>query len=375
MKTLVLSCNTGEGHNSVARAIKEYYNARGEECDIEDSLRFVSPKVSRIISKWHVRLYRYTPRLFDIGYNFLEDHPRLSGDRSALHKLLASGSGKLANFIREGGYDCVICTHTISSTMLTEAEHRHGLRLEATALVSTDYTCHPMACDSKLDICFIPDAAFTDEFIEKGVPPETLVVSGIPVRRAFFSSIGKGEARARLGIPEGCRHLLVMCGSMGCGPIRALVHDAAGKLTENEYMTVICGTNKKLYAELAEMYSGRPNIRVLGFTTEVSALMDSADLYLTKPGGISTTEAATKRLPMVFVNAVAGCEDGNLRFFVSHGGAVTDDNIETLADKCVDLLTDDGALGDMSAKLAGLGFGDGAAVIHDRMCDLVGATV
>lgn len=372
MKTLILSCNTGEGHNSCARAIKEYYNDKGEVCEIEDSLRFVSQRVSNIISKWHVRLYRYTPKLFDKGYNFLEDHPGLSGDHSALHKLFAAGSKKLAEFIREGGYDCVICTHTISSTILTDAMRRHGLTLRATSFLATDYTCHPMACDSGLDVCFMPDASLTDEFVSHGVPKNTLEVSGIPVRRMFFSRTDKAEAKASLDIPAGSRHLLVMCGSMGCGPIRELSADVVKRMPEDAFMTVICGTNKKLFAELSEEYAGSSNVRVLGFTKQIGLLMDSADLYLTKPGGLSTAEAATKHLPMVFINAVAGCEDGNLRFFVGKGGAITDDDLGVLAEKCVALLSDSAELGRMSQNLADLNFGDASAVIYERMRALAG---
>lgn len=372
MKTLILSCNTGEGHNSCARAIKEYYNEKGEVCDIEDSLRFVSQKISNIFSKWHVRIYRYAPKLFDRGYIFLEDHPGASGDRSALHKLFAAGSRKLADFIREGGYDNVICTHTISSTILTDAMRRHGLSLRASSLLVTDYTCHPMANESGLDLCFMPDVSLADEFVSRGVPRDKLVPSGIPVRHMFFSDTEKAKAKETLGIPRECRHLLVMCGSMGCGPIHALARDIVNKMPKNAFMTVICGTNKKLFAELSEEYAGIPNVRVLGFTGEIGTLMDSADLYLTKPGGISTTEAAVKRLPMVFVNAVAGCEDGNLAFFVAHGGAVTDDDLGILADKCVSLLSDGAALDEMSQNLGALGFGDASAVIYERMHALSG---
>jgi len=79
--------------------------------------------------------------------------------------------------------------------------------------------------------------------------------------------------------------------------------------------------------------------------------MDSADLYLTKPGGISVTEAAHKRLPMVFVNAVAGCETHNLNFFLSHGAAMTADTPEELARTCLALLDDPARLTEMAAAM------------------------
>ena len=73
----------------------------------------------------------------------------------------------------------------------------------------------------------------------------------------------------------------------------------------------------------------------------MSRLMDSADLYLTKPGGISVTEASVKTLPMVFIDAVAGCEEYNLRFYLSVGGAATEKEIPELAALCAELLTND----------------------------------
>ena len=77
------------------------------------------------------------------------------------------------------------------------------------------------------------------------------------------------------------------------------------------------------------------------YVKNISLLMDSADLYVTKPGGISVTEAADKNLPMVIINAVAGCETYNRDFFIHTGGAVTGESVEELAAVCISLLEDD----------------------------------
>lgn len=367
MKTLILSCNTGEGHNSCAKAIQQYYTERGEECDIADCLGLFSPMISNMISKLHVRVYRYAPKLFDKSYSLLEDHPRLANDRSLLYRLIALGAKKLVDFIRSGGYDSVICTHVISSSMLTYAMKREELNLLSTGLLITDYTCHPFASDSGLDVCFMPDASLEDVFANQGIRRETLTASGIPVRRAFYTRTAKSEAKRQCGIPASCRHLLVMCGSMGCGPIRSLARNVADQVGDNVYMTVVCGTNEHLRKKLAKKYKNRPNIRVLGFTDEVSLLMDSADLYLTKPGGLSVTEAAIKRLPMVFINAVAGCEDANLAFFTSRGGAISGNDSRALARECVGLLNDPERLALMSEKLDEIGIVDASPIIYARM--------
>ena len=71
---LILSCNTGAGHNSCAQAVQEAYHSRGEICNITDSLQFISEKASTFISNWHTRIYRHAPRLFDAGYQRAESH-------------------------------------------------------------------------------------------------------------------------------------------------------------------------------------------------------------------------------------------------------------------------------------------------------------
>ena len=86
--------------------------------------------------------------------------------------------------------------------------------------------------------------------------------------------------------------------------------------------------------------------------------MDSADLYLTKPGGLSVTEAAAKRLPMVYIDAVAGCERHNCRFFVEHGGAIAGANVEELTRLCLKLLRNPQQRQEMSQRLDDLNLED-----------------
>ena len=74
-KVIILSCNTGQGHNSCAEAIRETFEDRGVRCDIRDGLAFVSPGVSRFVSWGHSFMYRYLPGFFRWGYRVNEEHP------------------------------------------------------------------------------------------------------------------------------------------------------------------------------------------------------------------------------------------------------------------------------------------------------------
>ena len=125
MQTLILSCNTGAGHNSCAQAVQEAYHSRGEICNITDSLQFISEKASTFISNWHTRIYRHAPRLFDAGYQRAESHEDIFCEGTPIYKLLSSGAERMYQYIRSAGYDNIICTHVFPALALTEMRRQH----------------------------------------------------------------------------------------------------------------------------------------------------------------------------------------------------------------------------------------------------------
>ena len=366
MRVLILSCNTGEGHNSSGKAVQEAFARRGIPCEMEDAFRFISSGISSFISYGFVRVYRHLPGLFRFGYRYSEEHPGVFSERSGIYKMITAGAERLYHFIRDEGYDTVVCTHVFSGLITTEILRRYHIPLR-TYFVATDYTCSPSCAEGELDAYFIPDESLKDDFVRCGIPREKLVASGIPIREAFFQSEGAANAKRSIGLTPDCRHLLVMCGSMGCGPIRELVRLISWILPEDCHISVICGTNHHLRKKLERDHARQPRIHIYGFVKNIPAMMDSADLYLTKPGGISTTEAGRKKLPMVFVDAVAGCETYNMRFFTEKGAAVTADTPEELAILTVALLNDQDVLNRMSAACSDFLHRSPAELICDRI--------
>lgn len=364
MRVLILSCNTGEGHNSCGKAIRDAFQAKGIACEMVDALRFVSPSFSKIMSWGHTRIYRYAPGLFRSGYQYAEVHNGMFEEAASIYKMLTSGTDQLYHFIQEQDFDTIICAHVFSALMMTDILRQYHPNLR-TGFVATDYTCSPSCGESELDVYFIPDSSLREEFAMCGVPKEKQIASGIPIRQEFFNYPDKAAARKHLGLPsDGC-HLLIMSGSMGCGPIRKLVKHLATRLPDNCYVSVICGTNQKLRKQLERDHAEQPRIHMYGFRKDIATIMDSADLYLTKPGGISTSEAAQKKLPMVFVNAVAGCETYNLNFFVQQGSAATANTPEELATLAISLLLDDDKRKKMSASFCQADSQSAAEVICD----------
>ena len=62
------------------------------------------------------------------------------------------------------------------------------------------------------------------------------------------------------------------------------------KKSVNRKIVVVCGNNRELYDRLKKRY-GR-QIIVVGHTDCMADYMRACDLYITKPGGLSSTEAA-----------------------------------------------------------------------------------
>ncbi len=367
MHTLILSCNTGEGHNSCAKAIQAEYAAHGESCEIVDALQFISKRASRFICDWHTRIYRHVPKLYRAGYRSVENRTSVFREGTAVYRYLTSGAERLYQFICRGGYDNIICVHVFPALALTAMLERHPLPLR-TCFVATDYTCSPSVEDSDLDYYFIPDASLIEEFVRCSVPREKLVSSGLPVRPEFYRTADKAAEKAALNIPADHQHLLMMCGSIGCGPIRELTEELSLRLAPQQELTVVCGGNEELHAKLQKRFGDDRHMHIHGLVDNVPQLMHSADLFITKPGGLSTTEAAACGLPMVLMDTVAGCEGHNLTFFLQRGGAVTADTPRLLADTAMVLLADPERLRAMSDALRSPDAQTPAEQIYDCLC-------
>ncbi len=370
MRVLILTCNTGGGHNACAKALQDIFTESGHSCEVADAIGFVSERLSRFLDWGHTTMYRHIPMLFRFGYGFAEKHPAMLEDEKAVYKLLTDGTEQLYSYIKIGQFDTVICAHVFSGLLLRQMLKEHPMKLK-TAFVATDYTCSPGTARSELDYYFIPAESLKEEYTEQGVPAEKIVATGIPVRKAFYTVGNKQDAKRKLGINAEHSHLLMMCGSMGCGPMEKLTKLLSKQMNSNMELSIVCGTNEKLKEYLTDKFGMYPCIHIHGFVQDISTMMDSADLYLTKPGGLSTTEAVAKRLPMVLIDAVAGCEEYNRNYFVSLGGAVTADTPEKLAHLCIELMNDQKKRAAMADVLSLVLSGNAAWKIYEALKETV----
>ena len=320
MKILILSCNTGEGHNSAGKAVMEAALLRGHEVEFMDLMLLGGKTVSHMVGGAYISIVRHIPAFFSLLYKvggLISSSTRKSPVYYA-NSLLA---GRLDRYIKEHSFDLILTPHLYAAEVLTCLKHR-GLLSVPVIAIGTDYTCIPFWEETDCEYYVIPHEDLIEEFVKRGIPREKLLPWGIPVRQSFMKQWNKKEARKICHIPQNNKSYLVMGGSMGFGKIQIFVLELARRMEADENMVVICGNNKKLEKLLKRELVHRKNVKVLGYTDQVAAYMAACDVIFTKPGGLSSTEAAMMRIPMVHTNPIPGCETKNVEFFQKHGMSI-----------------------------------------------------
>lgn len=364
MSVLILSCDTGEGHNSCAKAIKEIYDAKGVPCEIINPLQLISERFSRIVHRTHTFIYQKHAKIFEMGYEYAEKTKKFRvREGTLLYRFFERGADRLYVYMTEHQITDVICVHPLLMMMVSVLKKKYPVT-GSVAFVATDYTCSPGVKQGKPDVCFIPDQSLIHDFCCEAIPQSDIVSSGIPVRQTFYTHHEKNAAKSRFGIPQDAPHLVVMCGSMGCDTMRKVI----GYLPKDEfYITVVCGTNKKMQSQLEETYAAYEKIQIYGYVNDMSLLMDSADVFVTKPGGLSSTEIAVKRLPAVYMNTVGGCESYNLQFFAKKGCALAAMTPKQAAELCCELMRDPKRRETMHCALRELQLSNAAEIVYDTI--------
>jgi len=207
-----------------------------------------------------------------------------------------------------------------------------------------------------------------------GVPEPLVTVSGIPIDPVFAAAKDRRAMRRKHGLEEDRFTILVSAGGFGVGPVGHLM-EALARLEHSARVVAVCGRNAALKAELSEAVKKFPKrsavaFTLVGFTTEMDELMTAADLFVGKPGGLTTSEALAKGLPMVVINPIPGQEERNSDHLLEEGVAIRCNNLPALAFKIDALLNMPGKLTRMAENARGLGKPQAAFAVVDRLVAL-----
>lgn len=326
MKVLVLSCSTGGGHNSCARYIKEEFDSFNIECDFYDFFDLINSKAKEMSSKLYLFTLNNDGKIFKNFYKIGEAYSK-SNVTSPVYLINKMHKKKIYDFICENGYDLVITTHLFPALTLTAINKDKKYNKVHFIFVATDYEPCPFMEEVEPDY-FIIQKGCESRFNKTG--SDKLITSGIPVSSRFVNNAQ--DIRNKYNIT--CEKvILVMLGSMGFGNISDVILRLVS--INNVKIFIVCGSNKKLYDSFIN-YDDK--VIPLPFINNVNDYIYSSDVVISKPGGLSTTEIAAIRKPLIHMFAIPGIEEYNEKFFEERGMSrvCNIDNIKESVIKCFD---------------------------------------
>ena len=317
MKVLLLSCNTGEGHHSAALAVQEALLAQGAQAELADPLSFASESVRKNATELYNSMIRNAPKAFGVVYKLGEAVSSIT-EHSPVYLANSLYAENLLRFIHGNSFDAVVSTHLYGMEACTALRQRQELDVPAYGVL-TDYTAIPFFHETRLNGYFVPHKDLLAELTAAGMEASLLHPTGIPVSPRFARHAPRAQAREQLSLPMDKRIYLIMTGGVGCGNIAALCDGLLADDKSDFLALVLTGKNDKLREELTARYTGDSRVQAVPFTREVNLYMNAADVLITKPGGLSSTEAAAACIPMVHLITIPGCEEKNAAFFEAHG--------------------------------------------------------
>jgi processive 1,2-diacylglycerol beta-glucosyltransferase len=269
--------------------------------------------------------------------------------------------------------DLCVATHFLPAEIMAWLIAKRKLRAR-NAIVVTDYDVHAMWLVRTVDRYYVAIEEAAEYLAHIGVPREKLKVTGIPIDPLFDAPLDRSAARKHLGLDAETTVILVAAGGYGIGPVEQLVKDLLA-LQKPWQIVAIVGKSEKIRKRLEELAKGAGNLPAggrrlcpVGFTSEMDQYMAAADLMVGKAGGLTTSEALARALPMALIEPIPGQEERNADHLLEAGAAIRCNNLPAAAWKIAALLDDSARLARMREAARSLGRpGAAAAIAEDAM--------
>ena len=314
-----MSARVGEGHRAAADAVLARLHARGIRGEVHDSYRYAASVFSKVVSDGYIGMVKTIPQFYGFIYERAERADSASGFRVWAAEFTARNLRGLIERMQPGA---VVCTHAFPCNVMAAYKRLYDDTIPVLGIV-TDFVVHPFWIYRNIDAYAVATPEIRAAMIGRGIAPERIAVDGIPVDPRFGAPAGDRAAlRERLGLPAASAVVLVMGGGLGLGPIATAVR-ALARTQVPVTPVVIVGKNPALERRVREAAArdGR-DVRVLGFVDDVHDWMHASDVLVTKPGGLTTSEALAAGTPMVLLRPLPGQEERNARYLISRGAAI-----------------------------------------------------
>jgi len=369
-KVLILSASAGTGHVRAAAALEKVFRQQpgvGEVRNV-DALRFTNKLFRDFYSKLYIHLVQKAPTVLGIVYNSTDEPWKTDRMRLMMDRL---NTGPLVRFISKFQPDITVCTHFLPSEIISYLISKGKLNARL-SIVVTDLDVHAMWLCRTFHRYFVALEESKVHLQVLGLPADHITVSGIPIDPAFSQIEDRSKLRQQAGFDAERPVFLISGGALGVSPAAGVL-DGLARLRHPAQAVVICGKNPELQANLEKqaraIEAATPglNFKVLGYTDEMHRWMQMSDLFIGKPGGLTTAESLASGLPMVIVAPIPGQEERNSDHLLEKGIALKCNEFTTLAYKIDGLLDQPAQLHAMREKARAYSRPNAAATIVDSL--------
>lgn len=323
------------GHQLAAEAIMEaaaHMDPR-VECVGLDAANHAYPLLSDVVNRMYLEMLKRAP----IIWSYLYDNPDIEAvTREARELVTFLSSFRMKQLFKKHHPTAIVCTQAAPAISVAAEKRRGHLKTPLVCIV-TDFAVHGYWIHPEVDLYLVAHDDVKNALVDKGVSADRIRVTGIPIRPAFGETYDAAAERHRLKLNPTKKTILLMGGGRGLGSLDELVE--ALKIVPSQFqLAVVSGHNKSLHRKLLKISKGWNDFHVFSYVKDLPRLMSAADILISKPGGLTCSEALAKQLPMIVTNPLPGQEERNVRFLTKHQVAKIARTPEELIQTVNDLL-------------------------------------
>ncbi|MBQ4869395.1 glycosyltransferase [Priestia megaterium] len=349
-KYLILSATFGEGHKQVANAISEavdYMVADAEPITI-DIMEWIHPNLYPISNY----IYKKGIKKFPQVYSFLYEKTRVKSSFSVkLNSIFLSGMQTMLKIIQEIKPQVVVSTYPFAAGIISKLKEQGLIDIPSVTII-TDYTDHSYWIYPSTDQYLVGSTQLRDRLIALGVEEDKIKKTGIPVRKRFMNVLPKDVLLDKYMINPNVFTLLIMGGGDGFFGKGSSTFRALESISTPIQLFIVCGKNKKLKTQLEwELKDSKHDVKILGYCEKIEELMAISDLMISKPGGVTTSEAMAMDLPILIHHSLPGQEEDNTEYLCRSGFAFVANSEKDLIAKVENLVHDSAPLRWMKQRM------------------------
>src|SRR6516162_10754784 len=364
-RVLIISTSAGTGHVRAGEALTKVFEEHPNVSEVvhSDALDFTNKLFRDFYSKLYARLIRNAPEFLGWWYKESDEPWKTDGMRLMLDRL---NTGPLVKFIRQFNPHITVCTHFMPAGIISHLIAKNLLDAHL-SIVVTDLDFHAMWLSRRFHRYFVAIEETRVHLEELGLPKNRITVSGIPIDPEFGMPIDRVAARLDFGLHPTRPTLLLSAGALGVGPAEFVVQRLKN-LRSRPQTIVVCGRSREARERVMQQVGrDHENFKVFGYTGRMPELMKISDLFIGKPGGLTTAEALTCGLPMVIVSPIPGQEERNSDHLLEDGVAVKCNEMTTIAFKIDSLLDDPTRIDEMRRRAFALSRPEAARTIVETL--------